>query len=325
MKPLILQINIPFCFRKCAYCGQKTCKYDDRILQSYVHSVLREIEAVSEDMEEYEVTAVSIEGGSPVLATPGGLQDILRLVRKRFHLAEDVQISIQTMPGEYSRALMEKMRDCGVNHWIIGIQTAELSEHNLLQRPYKFDALTMVDVAMKNFTLRDCSFELLYGIPGQTMRSWKNSLEKALYYAPEHLTLYPLRLEAGTLLKQKCDLGDVTPCSEEETKAFYDYARERLTALGYQPYTIYDFALPGKENRFRLGQMNGTDQLGIGYEATTLMDGITYTNGHSLQEYLEHSDDLEVVANHLARLDEESMARLAAARAQLRGEDGDRR
>lgn len=316
---LILQINIPFCFKRCAYCSQKICKYDDAVLQSYVKAVLREIDAVSMDMEDYEVIAISIEGGSPVLATPGGLQDIMRRVRKSFHLAEDVQISIQTMPGEYSRALMEKMRDCGVNHWILGVQTTEFSEHELLQRPYRFDALTMVDVAMRNFHLRDCSFELLYGIPGQTMHSWKNSLDKVLYYAPEHLTLYPLRLEAGTLLKQKCDAGVITPCTQEEVDAFYAYAKERLTKRGYRAYTIYDFALPGKENRFRQAQIEGVNQLGIGYEATTLMDGIMYTNGHSLQEYLEHSDELDVIANHLVRLDETGMEQMKKAREALRG------
>lgn len=317
--PLLLQINIPFCYRHCAYCGQHTCKYDVHVMQAYVQAVLREIKAVSEDMEDYLVTAVSLEGGSPALASPAGLQEILRCVKKRFHLAEDVQISLQTMPGEYSRALMQKMRDCGVNHWIIGLQTADFREHELLKRPYKFDAITMVDVALRTFDVHDCSFELLYGIPGQTMKSWEHALEKVLYYAPEHLTLYPLRLEPGTELKARCDAGLLTPCSEEEMQSFYSYARERLEELGYRAYTIYDFARPGRENRFRLGQIAGTEQLGIGYGAATLMDGISYTNGHSLKEYLEHSEELDVIASHLVRLDAQGMEEMQRARERLAG------
>ncbi len=319
MKNLIMQINIPFCYRRCSYCSVPCCRFDEKVAAAYVQAMLREIEAASEGMEEYEITAISIEGGSPVLATPGGLQAILRRVKKQFRLSETVQISLQTMPGEYSRALMEKMRDNGVNHWIVGLQTAELAEHELLERPYRFDALTMVDTVMRNFRMRDCSFELLYGIPGQTMKSWKNSLEKALYYAPEHMTLYPLRLEEGTKLQQKCILGEVKPCTKEETERFYSWAKEYLEGLGYQAYTVCDFAKPGKENQFRLNQLNGTEQLGIGYEAVSLLEGVTYSNGHSLDEYLKHSEDLSILANHLVRLDQKSLAEFAEARRRFLG------
>lgn len=319
MKKLILQIQIPFCYRRCSYCQVPICKYDEKVISAYVQAVLREIEAASEDMDEYEVSAISIEGGSPVLATPGGLQEILRRVKKHFQIASDVQIALQTMPGEYSRALLQKMRDQGVNHWIVGLQTTAPAEHELLERPYRFDALTMVDAALRNFQMRDCSFELLYGIPGQTMKSWKNTLEKALYYTPEHMTLYPLRLAKGTKLQQRCVLGEIKPCGSEETAAFYDYARERLEQLGYHAYTICDFAKPGKENRFRLEQLNGTEQLGIGYGAVSLLDGVSYRNGHSLSEYLEHSEDLSILADHLVRLDEEGMKKLAESRRRYLG------
>lgn len=315
---LILQINIPFCYHKCAYCCQKNCKYDANVIRAYVQAVLKETEAASEGMEDFIISAVSIEGGSPVLASPGGLQEILRAVRKHFCLAEDVQISLQTMPGDYSRALMQKMRDCGVNHWIIGMQTAELAEHNLLQRPYKYDALTMVDAALKNFNLRDLSFDLLYGIPKQTLRSWQNTLNKALYYAPDHISLYPLRIEKGTALEQSILQGELMPYTEEQQRELYLAARELLINLGYYQYSRFDFAKPGHENRFRLGQMNGIQQLGIGYGAVTLLDGVTYTNGHSLREYLEHSNDLSVIANNLTRLDEAALKTLARARGKMK-------
>lgn len=346
-KKLILQLNIPFCFKRCDYCGMAVCKYDDKVIRAYVGAMVREIEAAAGEMEDYEVAAVSLEGGSPVLAGPGGLQELLRAVRKGFRMAEDAEISLQTMPGDYSRALMEKMRDCGVNHWIFGVATAEAREHSLLGRPYRYDALSMVDVAVKTFDVRRLSFELLYGIPGQTMRSLEHSLEKVLYYAPEHVTLLPLRLMKGTELYRRCQLSrgaeEIVPegwnkeeetlikpecgaagagekasepesknlraCTLEEKAALYRCARERLEALGYRAYTIYDFAKPGGQSRYRLEQLEGTDQLGIGYGAVTVMEGVAYTGGHSLREYLEHSEELSVIANGLARLTPESEMR----------------
>ena len=143
-KDLILQVNIPFCTRRCAYCGSTVCAYDPSVSAAYVKALLREIEAAAPEAQDHRVRAVSLEGGCPTLLEPAGLQTVLRAIRHSFALAEDVQISLQTMPGDYSRALMEKMRDNGVNFWIVGLETAELPEHELLRRPYRFDALTMV-------------------------------------------------------------------------------------------------------------------------------------------------------------------------------------
>ncbi|MCD8337036.1 MAG: hypothetical protein LUD18_07145 [Lachnospiraceae bacterium] len=169
MKNLIIQLNFPFCFRHCSYCPQSVCKYSPQIMRTYVNAMLREIQAASEDMDDYEVTALSIEGGSPVLAEPSGLQKVLRVLRKQFQLAQ-----------------------------------------------------------------------------------------------------------------------------------------QKLAGLGYVQYTIHDFAKPESENRYRLEQLKGTEQLGIGYKAESRIEGVSYKNGHSLQQYLDHSGDLSILAHQLVRLDEES-------------------
>jgi oxygen-independent coproporphyrinogen-3 oxidase len=308
-KELLLQLNIPFCYRKCSYCGMPTCSYNESLIRSHCKAMQKEIIAVSQDMDDYLVTAISIEGGSPALTPPEELQKLLFLVKKEFHMAENIMISLQTNPGEYSRSMIQRMRDQGVNHWIFGIQTTAWKEHDLLKRPYRWDTLSMVDVAVRNFDMHDRSFELLYGIPGQTEHSFLTSLEKVLSYAPEHITLYPLRLEEGTELKNLCDHKQLEPPDPALREQMYNRARELLTKIGLQAYTIYDFARPGHENRYRLGQLCGVEQIGIGYQANSRIDGVVYRNGHSLKEYIEHSDELPVIANGLARPDEESLFR----------------
>jgi oxygen-independent coproporphyrinogen-3 oxidase len=308
-KPLLLQLNLPFCYRKCSYCGMPTCSYDESLIRACCNAMQKEILAVSEDMDDHLVTAISIEGGSPALAAPEDLQKLLFSVKKNFQVVEDAMISLQTNPGEYSRSLIQRMRDHGVNHWIFGIQTTDWKEHELLERPYRWDTLSMVDVAVRNFDMHDRSFELLYGIPGQTEHSFMTSLEKVLSYRPEHITLYPLRLEEGTKLKMRCDSGEIPPQDPAQMEHMFLCARELLAKIGLKPYTIYDFARPGHENRFRLEQLRGTEQLGIGYQASSWIDGVVYSNGHSLQEYLAHPDELTLIANGLARPDEDSLFR----------------
>ena len=318
---LILQVNVPLCVRRCAHCSQTNCKYAPKLAADYAEALIREIEAVAPDVEDRIVRAISIEGGSPALLEPADLQRALRAIRRSFCLAEDVQISLQTMPGDYSRALMEKMRDNGVNFWIVGLETAELAEHELLRRPYRFDALTMVDMAMRTFHPRDLSFDLLYGIPGQTLKSWAHTLETALAYRPDHITLWPLSLAGNSALQAECEAGILKPMEKEQAEALRRYARERLETLGFYAYTRVDYCLPGKEYRFRKGQMEGVEQLGLGYRAVTVMDGFTYSNGHSMEEYLQNAGDYTVLANGVTPLEGEAKRAYDLAREDMRPVD----
>ena len=300
---LLLKLFFPFCYHKCSYCGQSICSYDDKVLKAYYQAMLNEMESAATEMQDMVIPAISLEGGTPLLASPEMLQTLLRFVHKTFPLTKDVQIQVQTMPGQYSRSLVQQLQNVGVNFWTIGLETANLMEHKLLCRPYRFDALTMVDVAIRTFHIRNLDFSLLYGIPGQTMQSWKHSLDMALAYSPEHLTLTSLRLIPGTPLAKRCQTGELSSCSLEAAAEYYEYARELLLSLGYQPYTITNFARPGCENRWKLSQLLGTPYMGFGYQADSYLDGVFYTNGHNLREYIENSSEISVIANHMVRLD----------------------
>ena len=303
-KDLLLKLYIPFCQRQCGHCRLTVCGYDAPTLRAYGEAMLAELKAVAaEEAEGRVVTAVSIEGGCPGLMPSELLQILLREVRKSFTLADDVQIGVQTMPGDYSQTFIRRLRDNGVNFWSVGLATANLDEHNLLERPYRFDALTMVDTALKTFDMRELSFHLLYGIPGQTALSWERTLDKALAYSPEHLTLEPVGIGPGTRLYEKVKAGKLTPPPSEAATELYLLAKEKLEGLGYREYTAHRFALPGYEDRYQLGLLAGTDRLGIGYLADSCLDGLFYTNGHSLCEYMAHPTELEVIANQITRVE----------------------
>ena len=130
-KDLILQVNIPFCTRRCAYCGSTVCAYDPSVSAAYVKALLREIEAAAPEAQDHRVRAVSLEGGCPTLLEPAGLQTVLRAIRHSFALAEDVQISLQTMPGDYSRALMEKIARDENTYYSIAQQMKTESDETL--------------------------------------------------------------------------------------------------------------------------------------------------------------------------------------------------
>ena len=315
-RPLLLQICIPFCVRQCSYCDYPYCTYDPGTLRAYRDALLAEIDSCIGEFPDHHVDAISIEGGSPALLGPDALFQVLLRVRKVFSCASDLQISLQTMPGDYSRALMEKMRDAGVNHWIIGLETTQASEHELLKRPYKFDAVTMVDMAVRTFAPRALSFDLLAGIPGQTERSLKRSLEHCLFYAPEHMSIYPLRIHAGSEMEaaaSACENGSAS----DQAAVLEDYAAAFLKEYGFTRYTKYDYSRDGHVHRYRLKYLQGCEHLGIGYHAESWVDGVMWKNGHSLQEYIDHSAEFDVIASGLMRPDEAGIEKMRKKRQAL--------
>ena len=319
---MIVQLNIPFMVRPYSFSARRFCSYDPKVLHAYAQALMAEIEALAPDMEDASVSAVSIEGGTPALMAPEDLSDILKCLKKHFRCSPDLQISLETIPGNYSRALMDKMRDAGVNFWNFSLLTPQLEEYTLIDPPYKFDAITMVDMAVRAFHPKDLSFELLYGIPSQTEGSWKHTLERVLTYEPAHMTLRPFRADPGSELDRRLkDPSDPLSLYPDDMYAqLYHYAADLLRHRGYVRYSSFDFALPGHENRFTLGQINGTDQLGVGYLACSYLGSTFYTNGHSLQEYIDHSDDFPVIANNVRSFCDCEMEKLKAAREAMKNE-----
>ncbi len=299
MQNLYLQIHVPFCYKRCSYCTQQLCKYDPLLMKDYAKALIKEIEATAPDYAEYTVDAISIDGGSPTLLGPEALQTLLRTIHKNFRLSEDVQISLETMPGDYSRALMQKMPELGVNHWIIGLESADLKENTILERPYKYEAISMVDTAIRTFSMKQIHFELLYGIPHQTMHSWMHTLEVSMAYDPSFITLLPLREERGSSLLIKIKSGQLDACHEEDRIAFQQAAEKKLLENGYEKISETTYAKPGNIDR---RQLPHKEMLGIGYLARTITDGMTYVNGHSLEEYLKHSDDPSILADQIMKI-----------------------
>ena len=341
-KPIVIQLSIPFCVRRCSFCGYAHCAYDAGTVRAYAEALQREIASYEGEMDDYEVQAVSVEGGSPVLLGADALYEVLSKLKRTFCCSPQLQISLQTMPGDYSRVLMERMRDVGVNFYTIGLQTAQTKEHNLLQRPYRFDAVTMVDTAIRTFDPQVLSFDLLAGIPGQTLQTFEKTLEKCLYYAPEHMTVYPLEIPAGSTLEKRIRTGEVTPMENGQREELLQFAETYLREAGFERYTLYDYAKNSRQgknstqelnsrqgknsgqelnsrqenhstkNRVKLHILQGGEYLGLGYHSSSFLDGVMWSTGHSLQEYLEHADDFETTANGMVRPDEQSLAAIRA-------------
>lgn len=256
---LALNISFPFCYKRCTYCTKTVCKYDPKVVKAYSKALISEIENMGEEFEDYTVESIYLSG-SPCLMEPSDLNRVLEKVREAFKLDDNVFIAVKTRPGEYSRAILDKLRDNGVNHYIVSLMTANESLHQFLGRPYDIDKISMADTAIRNFNMRDLSFELMYNMPGQSEKDFDNDLNRILSYKPEHVSLYSFNEK-------------IKNC-------------ERLTDLGYIQYTENDYCLEGHENRYIMHLKDGKEYLGLGYRSRSYVDGVSYVTGRSLDFYL---------------------------------------
>ena len=196
--PLELYIHIPFCAKKCNYCDFLSfrCLASDH--EAYTAQLVEEIRAQGPLLEDYQVVSVFVGGGTPSVMEAVLIGRIMEAVFQSFDVAPEAEITIEVNPGTLLAGKLSVYRNCGINRLSIGLQSANNEELRCLGRIHSFEDFlkSFQSARMAGFT--NVSVDLMSGIPGQTMDSWKNTLKKVTMLKPEHISAYSLIVEEGT-------------------------------------------------------------------------------------------------------------------------------
>lgn len=299
-KELEIYIHIPFCKRKCAYCDFLSGPADDNTIACYVEKLIDEIGAQG-DCNLYNKTTVSsvfFGGGTPTILNGRQMQRIMKAIKLHFRVAEDAEISVEANPGTVNREKLAAYKKAGVNRISFGLQSAKNEELKLLGRIHTFE-----DFLESFWLVRECGFEninvdLISAIPGQTLKSWEESLRQVLKLNPEHLSAYSLIIEEGTpfatLYGEGTEEEEKLPTEEEERRMYWR-TKELLEEAGYYRYEISNYAKPGKECRHNLGYWERKNYLGMGLGSSSLFDNVRWKNIEDLEMYLENSGEPEMI------------------------------
>ena len=299
-KELEIYIHIPFCKRKCAYCDFLSGPADDNTIACYVEKLIDEIGAQG-DCNLYNKTTVSsvfFGGGTPTILNGRQMQRIMKAIKLHFRVAEDAEISVEANPGTVNREKLAAYKKAGVNRISFGLQSAKNEELKLLGRIHTFE-----DFLESFWLARECGFEninvdLISAIPGQTLKSWEESLRQVLKLSPEHLSAYSLIIEEGTpfatLYGEGTEEEEKLPTEEEERRMYWR-TKELLEEAGYYRYEISNYAKPGKECRHNLGYWERKNYLGMGLGSSSLFDNVRWKNIEDLEMYLENSGEPEMI------------------------------
>jgi oxygen-independent coproporphyrinogen-3 oxidase len=315
--PEFLYIHIPFCIRKCLYCDFFSVPYDESLAKTYTDALCSELSLKKGFANTLKT--IYIGGGTPSLLPYECFTQLFRCLMDNFNLSSNIEITVEANPGTVNESKIDTLLFLGVNRLSIGIQSFNDEELKTLGRIHTAaDAVKSIEM-IKNTGLHNFSIDLMYGIPGQTIDSWRKSISKAVELSPAHISTYELTLEENTPLYELIQSDEINPPSptlnspfakggyrgviNTETEGFsgkikmpdeelilemHNHVIDYLTFCGYEHYEVSNFALPGFRCIHNLNYWKRGEYIGVGAGAHSFINGIRSRNTEEIIKYVEN-------------------------------------
>jgi oxygen-independent coproporphyrinogen-3 oxidase len=243
-------LHIPFCRSRCSYCDFATDVFkNNETVERYVNALIKEISESEIRNPKSEIETIYFGGGTPSLLSPRQLEKILDSIYKKFSVEKRAEITMEMNPATVSLEILREYKSLGVNRASFGAQTFDDTELKRLGRRHTAADVRETIGLLREANFENVSFDLIAGLPRQTLRDWERNLDEALALKPEHISLYLLEVHEGTpLAEQIRSLRQPAP-DEDLAGEMYELMLEKVTEKGYAQYEISNFALPEFESR----------------------------------------------------------------------------
>jgi len=258
-----IYIHWPFCKAKCPYCDFNSHVRERIEEDDWCRSYLKELAHFAAMVPGRNVTSIFFGGGTPSLMNPKTAETVIDAVARHWHVANDIEITLEANPTSVEAGKLRDFRAAGINRVSLGIQALDDKDLKFLGRQHnQTEALAALDLAANTFDR--FTFDLIYARPGQSPASWGQELDRAMTFAADHISLYQLTIETGTVFEQAYARGDFVLPDEDTQAELYEMTAERLGGAGLMPYEISNYARPGSESRHNLTYWRYGDYVGIG-------------------------------------------------------------
>ena len=276
-------IHIPFCLKKCHYCDFLSFAQPEQ-MEQYVSALLAEMQLA---VRHYAVQAktIFIGGGTPSCLPEPLLEQVLQAVQQYFITPALQEYTLEANPGTLSAEKLRLLKQYGVNRLSLGVQSDNAEQLQLLGRIHGFvQAKEAVQLA-KKAGFSNLNLDFMYGLPGQTLAQWQQTLTQALAMAPQHLSLYQLKIEEGTRLETWLKQGKISEFDDELALQMYRLAQTMLTEQGYIQYEISNYAQQGFASAHNQVYWRTENYLGVGLGACSWVRPLRWNNQFDLAAY----------------------------------------
>ncbi len=280
---MLVYVHVPFCRRKCRYCS-----FHSEVLSTegsgwkmrrYTDTLFREIALAGDRLGRQPVSSIFFGGGTPSLLPARTVGHILNRIHRAFAVDPKAEVSMEANPESLrSKMTAREYLRAGVNRISIGVQSLDDAMLELLGRPHRAQEALASYYAVREAGCPSVNLDLIWGLPGQSVRAWQLQLGEILRVQPDHLSCYNLTLEEGTPLSTDCDVGLISLPPERDQAAMFMQGAELLEEAGLMQYEVSNFARMGFQCRHNLGYWEGEEYVGFGPSATSTIAGRRWTN-----------------------------------------------
>lgn len=281
-----LYIHIPFCRSKCDYCDFYSLANREDRMDDYQKALLAHLRETAPLAQDIPVDTIYFGGGTPSFYGEKRLRELLAAIKKEFRVEKNAEITLEANPDSVDLKALRALRRAGFNRLSLGMQSACPAELEAVHRPHTVKQVDEAVAAAKKAGFKNLSLDLIYGLPGQTMDSWKATVEHALSLIPQHLSCYGLKVEEGTPLAARVEAGETLPDDDAQAD-LYLWTVGRLARAGLEQYEISNFAKHGFPSRHNLRYWLMRPYAGFGPGAHSDFGGRRYAWVRDLDQYIQ--------------------------------------
>ena len=281
-----IYIHIPFCKRRCIYCDFFSTTQSEK-KPAYVSALCQELEIRKDYLEGEDIETIYLGGGTPSQLTHEELDAIFTYIYKTYRVNPDAEITLEANPDDLTSEYVAMLRQLPINRISMGIQTFQEETLKLLHRRHTATQAIEAFQRCREAGFQNISIDLMYGLPGETLETWKQDLQQAIDLHPEHISAYHLIYEEDTVLWKLREQHQVEEADEDLSVLLFSTLIDKLTEAGYQHYEISNFCLPGLHSRHNSSYWTGKKYLGCGPSAHSFNGTSRQWNVASLEKYMK--------------------------------------
>jgi oxygen-independent coproporphyrinogen-3 oxidase len=276
-----LYVHLPFCPYLCPYCDFAKWPRRKSSAQRYLEALQCELESAP----PFRATTLFLGGGTPNTYEPETIARLVGVLSRCFALAPGAEATIEMNPDPPLCGGFERYREAGINRVSLGVQSFAAAELAVLGRRHSAEDAAEAVRRARAAGIANVALDLIFGVPGQSVASWRATLQAALALEPEHLSTYGLTIEPGTRFAAWHAREPGAFASNDLEAELYGLAIDTLSAAGYEHYEISNFARPGFRSAHNANYWANGDYLGLGVGAASYRGGVRSVNVRDLESY----------------------------------------
>lgn len=256
-------------------------------MDALIDGLLEELQQREEDRRQEPLHTLYLGGGTPSMLPVHQLDRIMNDLHRRFSFRDHPEITIECNPDHLERPYLEILNSLGFNRLSIGIQSFHDRELTLMRRSHSADQAEKCVWEAAEAGFSNITADLIYGIPGQELSHWEQTLNRVLSLPLTHLSAYHLTFEPGTVFDHWRKKGKLSPPSEEVSSGQFEMLRQRMQEVGFDHYEISNFAQDGKRSEHNMLYWSGDPYMGVGPSAHSYDGNRRRWNVASIRKYTE--------------------------------------